>query len=392
MARTWNTPHNPQSPRETARNTVKPPPCDITADASEQSEHSASDPDESSPQRLHLHGRLLSMQAHLDALANTPTVGECLHLFFADATGRIAIGDLCESTCKNYRSFAQHITEEMRATPIGALRRPAVKAWHRALAMRCHPTTGRRLTSAADNALRFLSILFTWAEDELDLKLDGSPTARVKRVHKTRGARALGDEELGEYRKALAAHEHARGLRVRTLRNGHPLLIAAYGPTVALRLLDLTGCRPSEIRTLRVEHVSLDRRMLLLDHTKTDEGAGRPLSEAACEVLRQHLVRLGNPTTGWLFPSRRKPGKCISAGGLTDVHKIVCRIAGIVVTQYGMRHTMVSRGFAKGFTSTAASGAAGHSREKSFNTYRHVVPQESFDLVEAHARTPGRAA
>lgn len=79
--------------------------------------------------------------------------------------------------------------------------------------------------------------------------------------------------------------------------------------------------------------------------------------------------------------------------GLSRCFDRVAALAGIKgASCHSLRHTMVTRGFEAGFSSSGTSGAAGHKREMSYGTYRHAVPAEAFQVVEAHSRRSGRAA
>lgn len=335
------------------------------------------------------------MLTHIDHQhASSPTLDACLSAFLDDFAARIRIGDACESTLKKYRNNSKHITAELRARPVTAIRRADVRTWHRALAARTCPRDGHRLTSAADGALKVLACVYSFLIDQEELPgLDASPTSRVKRLHKAGKKRSLGDEELAEWRFALDIHEQFRTRRVVGLRMGHPRKVTTFSPTVALRLLDLTGARSSEIRTLRIEDLQLPRKQFTLRSTKTGEGNTRPLSTAAIAEIRRHLARMGNPSQGWLFPSTRKPGHPISDMCMERCFDRVMEVAGIPnATRHTLRHTLISRGFAAGFSATATSGVAGHSELMSFDDYRDVIPGESWDLVEAHAVTPRRAA
>jgi integrase len=335
------------------------------------------------------------MLIHLDHLhVASPTLDACIHSYFEDFAARVHIGDAATTTLKTYRSYSQHIPLEMRSRPATAVRRADVKVWHRALAARVG-ADGHKLTAAADNALKVLSCVYAWLIDEEELPgLESSPTTRVKRVHREVGGRALEDDELEEWRDAVDIHEHARTLRVRGLKMGHPRLCAAFSPTVALRLLDLTGARSSEVRTLRVEDLRFTGRpRFTLRTTKTGEGKARALSSAAVAELRRHLARLDHPTAGWLFPSARRPGSPISDSCLTKAFNRVAAIAAIEgASRHSLRHTMITRGFRLGFGSSAAAGAAGNKKEEAFTTYRHDIPEESYGLLEAHARRTRRAA
>lgn len=332
------------------------------------------------------------MSHHLDRYHNdSPTLAHCVALYLDSVAADVALGQRPQSTLATYRSQARLITPELLARPITAIRRADVKAWHNTLGKRTGKN-GRRLTGAADHALKVLRSVYRFADFEELAVLPVYPTRGIKALHRSRGARALTETELTLWREALDVHEHWRARRVRGLRMGHPKLVAAYVPTVALRLLDLMGARITEVRTLRVEHLHLALRLVMLDNTKTDEGHARPLSEAAARCIHQHLARLGNPTSGWLFPGR-DPSQCISDTHITYVFQQVCNVAGISgAVRRSLRTTLVTHGFRRRQTSAAIAATVGHTKEMSFERYRQALPGETWDVVEAHAQTRKRGA
>lgn len=335
------------------------------------------------------------MQAHLDNLhAGGLTVGQCIDLFLTDLKQRVECGDLSWRTLKWRRESFAHIPADLRSRPIEAVRKPEIKAWHRTLAMRRGGRDQHQLTGAADAALKAVSALWAWVDDEQLAIVSPCITRRIRRLHEVQGARALDGLELETWRRALDIHEHARTLRVRMLEPGQRKA-RPYNPTVALRLLDLTGARSSEIRELRIEDIKIGpgRPRLELSKTKTGMGRTRPLSAAAVEVIQQQLARLGQPTAGFLFPSATTKQGCMSDSCLERCYIRVAKIAEIEGTsRHSLRKSMVSEAMARGFSSTGTAGVAGHSEKVSFDIYRKCLPGESFDVVEAHAkRTKGAA-
>lgn len=331
-------------------------------------------------------GRPLRMGAHLDQRHHdSPSLGVCIDAYLADIAEQVALGRRPYTTLTTYRSQARLISEDLRARPITAIRRADVKAWHNALAKR-KGNDGRLLTGAADHALKTLRSVFRFADFEEIADLPSMPTRGISDLHKSRGARALAEAELEAWRNAIDVHEHSRTRRVRGLRMGHPKLVAAYTPTALLRLLDLTGARISEIRTLRVEHIHLELELLMLDSTKTDEGHARPLSRAAVVCIRQHLARLGNPTSGWMFPGRSRLG-CIGDSQVTRVFRKVCEVAELKgATRRSLRTTLVSNSYRRRKSSAAIAAVCGHTKEMAFQRYRQALPGDAWDVAEDHAR------
>lgn len=278
--------------------------------------------------------------------------------------------------------------------PVHAIRRAEVREWHRQLAAR-RAADNRRLTGAADAAKAALEAVYAWLDDD-DILGEAlpNPTRGVKKLHKGTHPKAFTPEELRVFREAVAIHEFACTRKVQGLRMGHRKLILAYAPTVALQLLDWTGARPVEIRSLRRDQIRFSEAgsVILLDDTKSDEGKVRPLSGPACELLRQHIARV-NGESEYLFPGHRSD--FMSQGALDGVFDRVLKIAGLASrgtwTTRGFcpnscRHTMITEGFRRGGTAENISAAAGNSRAVAFEVYRHALPKGAWDVVEQHAR------
>lgn len=289
---------------------------------------------------------------------------------------------------------------DLRSRHTAALMRQEIRTWHRALAERRNPRDGERLTGAADNALRTLHFALNWAVHEDVLALEDLPTRGIRHLHKGESPRAFADGELERFREALKIHERVRTRGVRGLSMGHPRLVAAFTPTVLLRLLDLTGARVTEIRTLRVEQVCLERGMILLAKTKSGRGQARPLSDDALTVIRQHIARLGSPTSGWMFPGQyaKVRDKAISDVNVQRVFREVLAVAEIdhtdngmgKLTRHSLRHTVVTNAFHRRFRSAAIAGMCGQTKEHAFKRYRQALPGDAWDVAEAHAQHTDR--
>ena len=135
----------------------------------------------------------------------------------------------------------------------------------------------------------------------------------------------------------------------------------------AIRLLMLTGCRLSEIQTLRWEDVDLDTRELRLRESKT--GARMvPLSDTAIRVLNA-LPRQGD--NSWVIVGR-KPGS-----HLTDLQHPWRRIwaqAGLDdVRIHDLRHSFASRALALGESLPMIGKLLGHTQVQTTARYAHLA-------------------
>ena len=108
--------------------------------------------------------------------------------------------------------------------------------------------------------------------------------------------------------------------------SGQPVATRSGGATApavaAIRLLMLTGCRKSEILTLRWENVALDEAELRLADSKTGARVVS-LSQPAVKLLASLPCLPGNP---WVIPGR-KPGTHLSK--LDDAWAAVRSRAGL---------------------------------------------------------------
>ena len=135
----------------------------------------------------------------------------------------------------------------------------------------------------------------------------------------------------------------------------------------AIRLLMLTGCRLSEIMTLRWEDVSLQAGELRLRDSKT--GAKRVhLGGPAVAVLRGMERKEGNP---WVIAGRR-PGTRIAS-----LHFPWARIrkrAGLDdVRLHDLRHSFASGGLLVGEGLPMIGKLLGHSHVQTTARYAHLA-------------------
>ena len=222
---------------------------------------------------------------------------------------------------------------------------------------------------AANRTLGILSAMFTAAE-LWELRPQGSnPCRYVKRFRERRRERFLSDEE---YRRLGA-----------TLREAEDTGTVADAAIAAIRLLMLTGCRLSEILTLRWEQVALEAGELRLPDSKTGAKVVH-LGEPARAVLRGVARKEGNP---WVITGRR-PGR-----RLASLHFPWGRIrkrAGLDdVRLHDLRHSFASGGLLVGEGLPMIGKLLGHTQVQTTARYAHLAD----DPAKAAAnRISGRIA
>ena len=121
--------------------------------------------------------------------------------------------------------------------------------------------------------------------------LQTNPARGIKRNPRPKLTRFLSCEEVRRLRRALDGHAGARPSRARQAD--------------IIRLLLLTGCRKSEIRTLRWQDVDGDT--LNLADAKT--GPRRVFLNAPARAIVERQTRSGS---AWVFPSPSSPGRPLS--------------------------------------------------------------------------------
>ena len=134
--------------------------------------------------------------------------------------------------------------------------KPTTEAHYR-LAIDQHivPALGGMPIAAANQAIATLSRLIEQAADWGLAPARGKPCRLVAKYQVRRCERFLTESEFRRLGRALDALEAGGGISVHA--------------AAAIRLLMLTGCRRSEILTLRREDVRLEERELRLPDTKT---------------------------------------------------------------------------------------------------------------------------
>ena len=213
----------------------------------------------------------------------------------------------------------------------------------------------------ANRTLGVLSKMFTLAE-MWGWRPDGANPCRHVRNYK---------EHKRE--RFLSERETARlGAVLRDLEEEMPSAVAAF------RLLLLTGCRMSEIRDLRWEHVRDD--CIELADSKTG-GRIVPLGPEARAILASIPRERGNP---WVFVGRF-PGT--HRTDLQRPWRLIRKRAGLEDMRiHDLRHSFASRALALGESLTMIGKLLGHTQVQTTARYAHLARDS---LQTAAARITG---
>ena len=139
------------------------------------------------------------------------------------------------------------------------------------------------------------------------------------------------------------------------------------GAITTIRLLMLTGCRKSEIMTLRWQHVDLDRAEMRIVNGKTGDRTVH-LSPSAVAVLVALPREPGNP---WVVPGT-KPGTHMA--DIDTAWQGIRAKAGLRdVRIHDIRHSFASRALALGEGLPIIGRLLGHRRVETTARYAHLA-------------------
>ncbi|MHB8528431.1 MAG: tyrosine-type recombinase/integrase [Caulobacteraceae bacterium] len=180
-----------------------------------------------------------------------------------------------------------------------------------------------------------------------------NPCVGVLRFADGRRERRLSDDEYKALGMALGAAETARVW---------PAAIAVA------KFLALTGWRSGEALGLKWSEVDIARRTATLADSKTGRSM-RPLSKAACDVLRS-LTRAGDDAL--VFSATRGEGR------MTGFPKLWAKIAKLGslpadVTPHTLRHSFASLAGDIGYSETTIAALVGHKGRSITSRYVHAA-------------------
>ena len=281
--------------------------------------------------------------------ASGPTVAEVAARFLAEY-----VEVRCKpGTAATARSLLRRrILPALGGTPLEAVERAQVAELHQSM----HETP-----SMANTAVGILSTMYQQAE-RWGLVPEGGPNPcrAIVRFPKGKGERFLTDEEFIRLGRAL-----------------DEVKSESKAPAVAaIRLLALTGCRKSEILTLRWENVALEEGELRLPDSKT--GARMvSLPPQAAALLAALPREEGEP---WVIRGR-KPGERLK--NVDGIWRSVRARAGLDdVRLHDLRHSFASRALALGESLPMIGRLLGHSRIETTARYAHLANDTAHEAAE----------
>jgi integrase len=304
------------------------------------------------------------------------TITELAHLYLAD--GPAAKPNKKASSWATDRSnIERHVKPLLGRKLAAALTRDDVVRFQRDVAAgksKADIKTKKRGRAIVDGgpgtAARSLAVLgavLEWAAHPDRKLIPANPAKGVKLLKGGKRERFLSEAELARLADVLAAMEAEHRLS--------PM------PAAAIRLLLLSGCRKSEILSLRWEWVDIERGVLRLPDSKTGAKVV-PLAAAAVKVLAE-LPRGGD----YVLPAAAGGGHY--TGLQKDWERVRARAGLAGVRLHDLRHSFASFAVADGNSLYLLGKVLGHKQARTTEIYAHLAD----DPIRAVAdRTAARIA
>ena len=283
-------------------------------------------------------------------LAGSPTVADLAARYLEE---HVAVR--CKpSTANNVRTAIHlHIMPTLGKLPLAAVERAQVADLHRQLSAS---------PASANKFIKILSHMYRLAEGWGIVEDGGNPCRSVKKYPERKRERFLTNTEFARL---------GRVLDEAATQSGVPAQAVA-----AIRLLMLTGCRKTEILTLRWEEIDLDAGEIRLVDAKTGARVVQ-LPSTAVRLLEALPRRAGS---SWVLPGNR-PETHMS--GIDTAWRTVRARAGLDDLRiHDLRHSFASRALALGETLPVIGKLLGHSDLETTARYAHLARESIHEAAE----------
>ena len=216
--------------------------------------------------------------------------------------------------------------------------------------------TGRRgraiVKGGRGTAARSLAVLGAMLQFAVGRKLiPMNPAKGVRLLKGQKKERFLSEAQVANLAEALSAMEAERRLSATA--------------AAAVRLLMLTGCRKSEVLSLRWEWIDFERGCLRLPDSKTGAKVV-PLAAAALELLSD-LPR----SSDYVLPATRGDGHYTGLQKDWERLRVRAGLSGLRV--HDLRHTFASFAVADGNTLFMVGRVLGHKQARTTEIYAHLA-------------------
>ena len=262
------------------------------------------------------------------------------------------------SVANDRRVIEKRILRELGNHTLNAVGRADLARLHHSL---------RKTPYEANRTLALLSKMFNLAE-AWGLRPDGTnPCRHVKKFKEVKRERFLSPDELAELNKVLAEAERSQ--------------TEMPGVLLAIRLLVLTGCRLSEILTLRWDWVDFEAGCLRLPESKTGSKVVQ-LGTPALALLSGNPRQPDNP---FVIVGRKRGSHLLNLG--KPWHRIRAKAKLNNVRIHDLRHTFASYGAAANLSLPMIGKMLGHTQAATTQRYAHLAADPVKQATDAVSRT-----
>jgi integrase len=260
--------------------------------------------------------------------------------------------DHCKGRCKESTMTAhqwlldKYVLPKFGARKITELQSVDIAKYHQSL---------RKTPYNANRILGLIKAMYGKAEQWGLIPANGNPATTIKPFTERKRQRFL---SATEFKTLFSKIDELEKYKV----------IGTY-QAAAIRLLALTGCRLSEILTLKWSSVDFVNNRLLLEYHKTDRKGAKaiPLNTAAKNILQNlphaednEYVIVGKNDVGHIVNLQKPWGRIRTAAKLEDV-----RI-------HDLRHSFASAAASAGIPLQIIGGMLGHSSPQTTARYAHL--------------------
>jgi integrase len=278
--------------------------------------------------------------AELKALRRAPTMEQLCDEYVSDMQSGKPNGKKLSTIKSDISRITTHIKPALGKSKVATITQENVEQFMRGL----NPGSARRVTG-------LLGAIFSYS---IKRKLrDTNPVHGLEKPADVKRLRRLSESEYAQLWGALENEKNVA--------------------SDVFLFLAISGWRSGEAKNLRFSELDIERRVATLGDTKTGVSI-RPLSGAACEIIKRQPVKGGE----YVFEHRHaKPISNLTPWwnklGMPDD-----------VSPHVLRHSIASLGADLGLPDHTISGLLGHSRQGITSRYLHLGDKallEASDLV-----------
>ena len=199
---------------------------------------------------------------------------------------------------------------------------------------------------------------------------------------KENAAKALSLPKKDAAQRLTVSESEVRALLDATERINHPRKLALYRGL--LHTLVFTGVRNQELLDVKMEHLDLPGRCLLVASGKGSKSRTVFLTAETVAALTEWLIHRGTCTHDWLwaYDTGRRIGKASLAQCLKEISAIAGFKGNKNIRPHSLRHSCASRMMSNGASIKVVQAALGHASIAQTATYLHLGEKEAEKMAD----------